>query len=64
MISFLQALQLLNFLIVDCSSELHEAIGCLDPFPDTAKFNKINKCYKQIRTDRPSLREVLIVSFS
>ena len=61
-LSFLQALQLLNFLIVDCRDNLREAIGCLDPFPDTAKFKQINKCYKLIRKDRTSLREVLPVS--
>lgn len=59
-LSLLQALQLLNFLIVDCSDNLCEAIGCLDPFPDTAKFKQINKRYKQIRKDRTSLREVFI----
>ena len=58
----LQALQLLNFLIVDCSENLREAIGSLDPFPDTAKFKQINKRYKLICKDRTSLREVLIVS--
>jgi len=52
-----KALQLLNFLIVDCGDSLREAIGCLDPFPDTAKFKQINKCYKLIRKDRTSLRE-------
>ena len=46
---------------MDCRDNLREAIGCLDPFPDTAKFKQINKCYKQIRKDRTSLREVLIV---
>ena len=63
-LSLLQALQLLNFLIVDCSDNLCEAIGCLDPFPDTAKFKQINKRYKQIRKDRTSLREVFIVTVS
>lgn len=59
MYSFLQALQLLNFLIVDSSNNLQQAIGGLDPFPDIVQFKKINKCYKQIRKDRTSLSEVL-----
>ncbi|KAJ7363432.1 hypothetical protein OS493_009586 [Desmophyllum pertusum] len=52
-----QALQLLNFLIVDSSNNLQQAIGGLDPFPDIVQFKKINKCYKQIRKDRTSLNE-------
>ena len=63
-LSLLQALQLLNFLIVDCSDNLREAISRLDPFPDTTKFKQINKRYKQIRKDRTSLREVFIVIVS
>ena len=53
-----QALQLLNFLIVDSSNNLCEAIGGLDPFPDAVQFKQINRCYKHIRKDRTSLTEV------
>lgn len=53
-----QALQLLNFLIVDSSSDLCEAIGSLDPFPDTMQFKQINRSYKHIRKDRTSVTEV------
>lgn len=52
-----QALQLLNFLIVDSSNDLREAIGCLDPFPDTAKFKHINRCYSDTQKNRSSLAE-------
>lgn len=56
--SFLQALQLLNFLVVDSRNDLKEAIGSLDPFPDTLQFKQINRSYKNIRKDRTSLNEV------
>ena len=49
---------MLNFLIVDSSSDLCEAIGSLDPFPDTMQFKQINRSYKHIRKDRTSVTEV------
>ncbi|XP_074626555.1 serine-protein kinase ATM-like isoform X2 [Acropora palmata] len=52
-----QALQLLNFLIVDSSNDLREAISGLDPFPDTAKFKQINRCSRNAVKHRTSLAE-------
>ena len=54
----LQALELLNFLLVDSRKKLEEAIADLDPFPDTVKFQRINQSYQQIRKSRTSLSEV------
>lgn len=55
---YLQALELLNFLLVDSSKKLEDAIADLDPFPDTVKFQRINQSYQQIRKSRTSLSEV------
>ena len=54
----LQALELLNFLLVDSRKKLEEAIADLDPFPDTVKIQRINQSYQQIRKSRTSLSEV------
>ena len=55
---FIQAFQLLNFLILDSSKDLRDTIRCLDPFPDTMQFKQINKTHKQLKEDRTSLLEV------
>ena len=55
---YLQALELLNFLLVDSSKKLEDSIADLDPFPDTVKFQRINQSYQQIRKSRTSLSEV------
>ena len=49
---------MLNFLIVDSSNDLRDAISGLDPFPDTAKFKQINRCSRDAVKDRTSLAEV------
>ena len=58
MLIFIQAFQLLNFLILDSSKDLRDTIRCLDPFPDTVQFKQINKSHKQLKEDRTSLLEV------
>lgn len=58
MLIFIQAFQLLNFLILDSSKDLRDTIRCLDPFPDTMQFKQINKSHKQLKEDRTSLLEV------
>lgn len=58
MLIFVQAFQLLNFLILDSSKDLRDTIRCLDPFPDTMQFKQINKTHKQLKEDRTSLLEV------
>ena len=58
MLIFIQAFQLLNFLILDSSKDLRDTIRCLDPFPDAVQFKQINKSHKQLKEDRTSLLEV------
>ena len=58
MLIFIQAFQLLNFLILDSSEDLRDTIRCLDPFPDTMHFKQINKSHKQLKEDRTSILEV------
>ena len=64
MLIFIQAFQLLNFLILDSSKDLRDTIRCLDPFPDTVHFKQINKSHKQLKEDRTSLLEVKAFKFS
>ena len=60
---FIQAFQLLNFLILDSSKDLRDTIRCLDPFPDTMQFKQINKTHRQLKEDRTSLLEVKAFKF-
>ena len=64
MLIFIQAFQLLNFLILDSSKDLRDTIRCLDPFPDTVQFKQINKNHRQLKEDRTSLLEVKAFKFS
>ncbi|GLV35047.1 telomere fusion [Carabus blaptoides fortunei] len=44
-----ECLKVLNFLIVDNSKYLYNSIGSLDPFPQDAKFDKIQQIYEKIK---------------